>query len=104
MRPLNPQAQAPGGSHAQRPGMPTHSSDVAAAAMAMGNITLNGSNGGPAGADAVNRVGAGMQPEYLVGGLGEMDERQRKRSGSSASAGGAGAGGGRLEMSHEIRR
>jgi hypothetical protein len=79
--------------------MPTHSSDVAAAAMAMGNVTsgMGGMNINT-GADAVNRVGAGMQAEFLVGGLGEMDERQRKRSGSQ------GTGGGKLEMSHDIRR
>lgn len=51
------------------------------------------------GAESVTRVGAGMQPEYLVGGLGEMDERQRKRSGSGSAGGGE-----KLEMSHEIRR
>jgi hypothetical protein len=80
--------------------MPTHSSDVAAAAMAMGNVTsgVRGMNiNGPGGAEAVNRVGAGMQPEYLVGGLGELDERQRKRSGSSGSATGAA----KLGMSHD---
>jgi hypothetical protein len=49
------------------------------------------------GADAVNRVGAGMQPEFLVGGLGEMNERMRKRSGSS------GQSGNKLEMSHDIK-
>lgn len=81
---------------AQRPGMPTHSSDVAAAAMAMGNVTA-GVGRMNVGADAVNRVGAGMQPEFLVGGLGEMDERQRKRSGSQ------GTSGGKLEMSHDIK-
>jgi hypothetical protein len=86
-----------GASHAQRPGMPTHSSDVAAAAMAMGNVTA-GVGRMNVGADAVNRVGAGMQPEFLVGGLGELDERQRKKSGSQ------GTSGGKLEMSHDIRR
>lgn len=79
--------------------MPTHSSDVAAAAMAMGSVTAGvGRINVGTGADAVNRVGAGMQPEFLVGGLGEMDERQRKRSGSQ------GTSGGKLEMSHDIRR
>jgi hypothetical protein len=95
--PARPLAQ--GANHPSRPGMPTHSSDVAAAAMAMGNVTsgMGGMNINT-GADAVNRVGAGMQAEFLVGGLGEMDERQRKRSGSQ------GTGGGKLEMSHDIRR
>jgi hypothetical protein len=94
----SPSAPArPLGQAGQRPGMPTHSSDVAAAAMAMGNVTA-GVGRINVGADAVNRVGAGMQPEFLVGGLGEMDERQRKRSGSH------GASGGKLEMSHDIRR
>lgn len=52
------------------------------------------------GAESVSRVGAGMHPEYLVGGLGEMDERQRKRSGSL----GKGFGGDKLDMSHDVRR
>jgi hypothetical protein len=76
--------------------MPTHSSDVAAAAMSMGNVTA-GMGKMNVGADAVNRVGAGMQPEFLVGGLGEMNERMRKRSGSS------GQSGNKLEMSHDIK-
>lgn len=91
--------------------MPTQSSDVAAAAMAMGNMNLSdpaypGSTSasltghGFKGAESVSRVGAGMNPEYLVGGLGEMDERQRKRSGSL----GKGLGGDKLDMSHEVRR
>jgi len=92
-----PRPLGQGANHASRPGIPTHSSDVAAAAMAMGNVTA-GVGRMNVGADAVNRVGAGMQPEFLVGGLGEMDERQRKRSGSH------GAGAGKLEMSHDIRR
>lgn len=81
--------------------MPTQSSDVAAAAMAMGNLNLHTSTQFK-GAESVSRVGAGMQPEYLVGGLGEMDERQRRRSISSAA--GKGLAGDKLDMSHEIRR
>lgn len=77
--------------------MPTQSSDVAAAAMAMGNMNLADPVHGFKGAESVSRVGAGMNPEYLVGGLGEMDERQRKRSGSL----GKGMGGESLGMSHE---
>ena len=69
----SPSAPArPLGQAGSRPGMPTHSSDVAAAAMAMGNVTA-GVGRINVGADAVNRVGAGMQPEYLVGGIWEMD-------------------------------
>ena len=91
--------------------MPTQSSDVAAAAMAMGNMNLSDpaypasasaslTGHGFKGAESVSRVGAGMNPEYLVGGLGEMDERQRKRSGSLGKS----LGGDKLEMSHEVRR
>lgn len=65
----------------------------------MGNMNLAG-HGVSMGVDSVSRVGAGMQPEYLVGGFGEMDERlQRKRSGSM----GKGLGD-KLDMSHEVRR
>lgn len=80
--------------------MPTQSSDVGAAAMAMGNMNLS-NPAASMGVDSVSRVGAGMNPEYLVGGFGEMDERQRKRSGSFGKS-----LSGKLDMSqsHEIRR
>ncbi|WRT64147.1 AMP deaminase [Kwoniella shivajii] len=83
---------------ANRPGMTTHPSDVAAAAMSMTNSTVYGEGSGSGHSVAL--------APHLVGGVGTLDERSRKKSMSNLNPR---SGSGTVtpqdqERSHEIRR